>query len=156
MNEFFLTLFKNFNDLIKRKHFEMLDWLFTEEKFLKEQGWTRGYISSFTKKIKNYIPKDKYIYKEKNEINFPNKSHGELIVFKKSDNSEGINLIKHIRNGIAHGRAKLKTIKKENWIELIDYKGSEQTAYMKMPFNLVFEFYEIYQDISKKIGKGEN
>lgn len=48
---------KLFNTLVNESLIEdwanILDWLFDDERFSSERGWTRGYVGNFTKKVKN-------------------------------------------------------------------------------------------------------
>lgn len=47
---------KLFNTLVNESLIEdwanILDWLFDDERFSSERGWTRGYVGNFTKKVK--------------------------------------------------------------------------------------------------------
>ena len=67
---------------------------------------------------------------------------------------EAKDIVRHIRNGIAHGRAALCTRNKIRCIELTDYgkygekneKGG-QTAYLLMPVVFIQDLYNIYTSI---------
>lgn len=90
---------------------EALDWLFDDQKFSEERNWNRGYVSKYTKKIKaqehlsnaeNRVYYGKCIAKdfEKNDDRLP-------YITMKSGDSFARDLMRHIRNGIAHGNANI-------------------------------------------------
>ena len=65
-------------------------------------------------------------------------------------------LIRHIRNGIAHGESTVCNVDSELYIEVIDYSDKtkspeKQTAYLFIPLSYVTQFYKLYDDINKSI-----
>ena len=160
---------KFFNTLVSEKLIEewavTLDWLFDDRKFSKERNWNGGYTASYTKKIKTlrYLSdKEKRVKYQKCECtDFPNQSKNQkkkrlpyILMF----NSDGFarDIVRHIRNGIAHGESNISTIKSELFIEIIDYSDKtksleKQTAYLFLPLSYITQFCKIYEDINKSI-----
>ena len=64
-------------------------------------------------------------------------------------------IIRHIRNSIAHNRV---AIKENNFIEIKDYKNNTDasndinaTCFMYMPLNYILQIHNIYKNIKKAI-----
>ena len=134
----------------------LLDWLLDDSRFEK---WSSGYVGSFTKKIKRLdgIGDNTYFYDSARNLRFPLKNDPKrLLIMMCMGDSEGKDLVRHIRNGIAHGKA---TISKYNgilYIEIIDYsKLNVQSAYMYMPVNFINQIHKIYTDVEKSIINGK-
>ena len=162
MGKFFNCLVSE--DLIK-DWASTLDWLFDDLKFSAERNWNGGYTSSFTKKVKEL----KYFVDNKNCVkyskckgaDFPNQSKKRrreclpLIVMSQKE-SFARDLIRHIRNGIAHGNTAVHKVKGELFIEIIDYTDKskspdKQSAYLFLPLSYITQFYKIYEGINKSI-----
>lgn len=142
-----------------------LDWLFDDSKFSKTRNWNGGYTSSFTKnikKLKHMSDKEKRVlYGKCNSDDFPNQNktkrkkrlpyimmtHGECFAR---------DLIRHIRNGIAHGETDISKVGDSLYIEIIDYSDKtksldKQTAYLFIPLSYITQFNKIYEEINKSI-----
>lgn len=160
---------KVFNRLVSEKLIEewalTLDWLFDDLKFSNDRNWNRGYTSFFTKKVKKleYLSdKEKRTkYGKCDCTEFPNQNKNQnkerlpYIVMSKSE-SFARDLIRHIRNGIAHGESTVCNVDSELYIEVIDYSDKtkspeKQTAYLFIPLSYVTQFYKLYDDINKSI-----
>lgn len=131
---------------------EILDWLFDDERFSEGRGWTRGFIGSFTKKIKRLpnLGENNYFYNAAKDLHFPESAPTTLTIMHTKGDSESRDLIRHIRNGIAHGKTTLSKPNGELHIEIVDYgKTKEQTAYMFMPVRYIFLIYEAYKQVEK-------
>lgn len=131
---------------------ETLDWLVDDNKFDK-QYWSRGYVGSFTKKIKRLdnIGHQNYFYNSRENLDFtiPERLNKPLIISAKGD-GEGRDFVRHIRNGIAHGNTDFKKVKGILYIEIIDYNASkEQTAYIFFPITYITEIHKKYKDVEK-------
>lgn len=142
-----------------------LDWLFDDLKFSSERNWNGGYVGSFTRKIK----KLKYLSDNSNSVwhgkvqvkDFPNqnktrKKAKENCIIMKAGDSFARDLVRHIRNGIAHGQATITNSKCELYIEIIDYSdksksADKQTAYIYIPMEYITTFYKIYSEINNSI-----
>ena len=135
----------------------ILDWLFDDSKFDKKI-WSSGFVGSFTKKVKklDHIRKDNYEYCKRDEIIFPTKfdKNDPVKIKMVAGNGEARDIIRHIRNGVAHGQSKLLTGKEITYIEIIDYnKNREQTAYISLPIEHIGLIYKFYLEIEKNIAK---
>ena len=143
----------------------ILDWLFDDLKFSEGRNWNGGYTSSYTKKLKKlkYLSeKEKRVHHGPCQIDdFPNQSgkkgrkRAPYIVMSSRD-SFARDLIRHIRNGIAHGEAEISKVKDNLYIEITDYfdktqKPEKQTAYLFLPLAYITEFYKIYDEMNKSI-----
>ena len=162
---------KFFNQLASEKLIidwaSTLDWLFDDLKFSKERNWNRGYTGLFTKRVRQLSglsDKSKnFIYGKIKHEDFPNQIKGSrrkratLIMIAQGD-AIARDLIRHIRNGIAHGQTTLYKVKEELYIEIIDYSDKlkspcKQTAFICIPLSYIPQFYKIYSDINTSIIK---
>ena len=101
----------------------LFDWLFDDDRFDERCGWTGGYIGAFTKKTKKLFENFgvNYNYARCKELTFCRTSN-HTIAFFSAGESEGRDLVRHIRNGIAHGRTVMQKINDELYIEIKDFK----------------------------------
>ncbi|MFQ7139835.1 MAG: hypothetical protein ACLRQK_10435 [Evtepia sp.] len=138
-----------------------LDWLFDDNRFAKEKGWTPGQVGKFTKKAKKLLGvKDEYFICAKLDlINFPeSRQYHNPVIMMGTDNSMARALVRHIRNGIAHGKTAIYKEKEELYIEIKDYGKtsgnlSGQTAYLYFPLSYIHKLYELYAEIEKAWAK---
>lgn len=160
---------KFFNCLVSEKLINdwasTLDWLFDDLKFSKDRNWNGGYTSSFTKKIKKikYLSdkENRVIYRTKiKHTEFPNqcKMNNKRTPYVMMLQGDGFarDLVRHIRNGIAHGETSIKKVCDELYIEILDFSDKsktpgKQTAYLFMPLSYITQFYRIYDDINNSI-----
>lgn len=160
---------KFFNRLVSEKLINdwasVLDWLFDDLKFSEYRNWNSGYISSYTKRIKTleYLSnKDKRVlYGKLKTSDFPNQSKSQHkkrlpYIMMLSGDSFARDLIRHIRNGIAHGETTISKIGENLYIEIIDYSDkakslNKQTAYLFIPLSYITEFFKIYNEVNKSI-----
>ena len=102
-----------FNDLLSEGLIEnwagLLDWLFDDERFSSQRGWTSGYVGAFTKKVKRIskIGKGNYSYDSIKNLSFPNTKSSSIKMIHAKGDGEARDLVRHIRNGIAHGKTKI-------------------------------------------------
>ncbi len=158
---------KFFNQLVSENLIanwaEVLDWIFDDLKFSKERNWNGGYTSLFAKKIKQIpgIKNQKFLYEKINPSDFPNQIKGSrrkrsaLIMMVKGE-SVAKDLIRHIRNGIAHGQTKMYKVGSELYIEILDFMGetkslNKQTAFICIPIDYIIAFYKVYSEINLSI-----
>lgn len=138
-----------------------LDWLFDDNRFSKEKGWTPSQVGKFTKKAKKLleIKKENFVCAKLDLIDFPeNRQYHSPIILMGLDNSEGRALVRHIRNGIAHGKTSINKEKDELYIEIKDYGKtlgipSGQTAYLYFPLSYIHKLYELYVEIENAWNK---
>lgn len=129
----------------------LLDWFFDDDKF---DGWTPYLLGRYTKRLKKMpgIGDNNYQYDAIKNLSFPKRITKQKIKVLSGRNSgEAKDWVRHIRNGIAHG--KTRTIKEpdELWIEIKDYnKSGDQTAHMYFPISYIFKTFEIYKEIDKQ------
>lgn len=138
---------------------EILDWLFDENRFSKEQGWSSGYVGKFTKKV-NCLPmmsNNKKVSALKN-LEFPKKTTSNLVmVIMGKSGSEGKDIVRHIRNGVAHGHVRIKNCKSQLWIEIEDFnRNKQQTAYLFFPIDYIKKIHQIYCEIEKSKNNDRN
>ena len=107
-----------------------LDWLFDDLKFSKERGWNGGYTASSTKKVKKLKhlsdKEGRVKYGKCTEIDFPNQCKNQRkerwpYIAMTSGDSFVRDLIRYIRNGIAHGNTNISKVGSECYIEIIDF-----------------------------------
>lgn len=143
----------------------VLDWLFDDLKFSQERNWNRGYVGNYTKKLKEleYLSdKDgKTVYGKIDYKDYPNqiknsrKKQTPYIMMPKGTGFAR-DLIRHIRNGIAHGGTSIYKVKDKLYISIIDYsddskKPEKQTAFLCFPLSYIVKFADIYNEVNKSI-----
>lgn len=134
----------------------LLDWLFDDNRF---QNWSSGYVGSLTKKIKRLplIGDKTYFYGSAKNINFPtNRTTKDLLIMMTKGDGEAKDLIRHIRNGIAHGKAALFKQNSRLYIEIVDFsKNGNQSAYLCIPIDYINKIHKLYQDVKKSKDKSQ-
>lgn len=73
-----------------------------------------------------------------------------------SNGSLGVDLVRHIRNGIAHGNAELYRANALDYIEIKDFGLKGQTAYIAIPLPYLSRLYCIYQGIEDEHAAGNS
>lgn len=157
-------------DLIK-DYAAVIDWFLSEDdKFPSSigknglPGWTSNDVGRFTKKVKasmgikskNY---KNFSYEVKTKIQFPKRKYRKDSNFPKlymtNGNSEGRDLLRHIRNGIAHGNSTIFPRDQTYVIEFIDFdKDSKtQTAYILFEMKVLKELKELDESMQVEIVK---
>lgn len=64
--------------------------------------------------------------------------------------SESRDFIRHIRNGIAHGKTKIVRKNAKLWVEIKDNNTKkQQTAYLFMPIQYIYNVHKYYVEIDK-------
>lgn len=141
-----------------------LDWLFNDDRFSSIKGWDKAKVCRFTKQVKKLagFTKESFLCCRLDTIAFPNAENPPRIaniptILMGTGEAEGRALVRHIRNGIAHGNSRCFKIKKELYIEIIDYGKAEsakitktnQTAYICIPLNYIPQIYNIYSAIER-------
>lgn len=133
----------------------VFDWLFDDRKY---DDWSSPELGNFVKEFKKHdaIKNGKYVCGKRTEVtpedyNRKRCKNKKSIVIMIKGAGEGRDLVRHIRNGIAHGRAMLCTRQGTRCLEMTDYgkfgekteKGG-QTAYLLIPVDFVYYLYELY------------
>lgn len=137
------------NEGLMREWASLLDWIFDDEKF---SNWTSGYVGSLSKKIKKMpnLNKKNYLYDSAKKLPFDKKPDDKSIkVLLGKKDGVAKDFIRHIRNGIAHGKTNI--IKKAGvlYIEIVDYSKGNQTAYIFMPISYITEIHKLYNNVKK-------
>lgn len=130
---------------------EILDWLFDENRFSSQKGWIPNRIGLFTKRVKRQLNIKDANYKcgSAKDLCFKADPKENAMIFSRSG-SEGKDIIRHIRNGIAHGRCEIKKSRNALFIQIEDYNPSgNQTAYMYVPLDSIRTIHTIYKEIEK-------
>ena len=150
------TFFRDLvNNSLINEWAENIDWLFRDDKFEK---WGKSEKTRYSKMIKRYLANDNVIFerllvKEFNEKMFEEKIRepSSLYVYINVCNSEGIDLLRHIRNGIAHSHCSIEKNKRGKLLlRITDYnKNKERTAEIKVPIDIITKLRNLYKNIPK-------
>ncbi len=153
-----------FSHIAKNGFFEKwapaLDWYLSSEHF-KNEKW-KDYISVFTKEVKriSYLKRIEIKYGIEGKMNYPRRRPNSIrvVLTQTSEDSKSVgkDLVRHIRNGIAHGRARFTKIGDNSYIEIQDYKDdnqTKQTAYILFPKDCIISIYEVYLNVAKRVEK---
>lgn len=148
-----------FNQLLEMGLIEewvpVLDWLLNDSRFSVECGWNKQKKTSFTNKIKSQFFKDCWMTTNSKNANWEiNSEMTHYVKMVDSGKPIGECFVRHIRNGIAHGRTKIIKQNEDIIFEIYDYKisntGKKQTAYIKMPIRELINIYELYMEIQNE------
>lgn len=137
------------------KYAEILDWLFRDGKFDSSIWDNKNKVQAFTKAFYKFdgFAKDQSFYASKKNLVFPCAGSYDKqpvpTIYMSAGESYARDLLRHIRNGIAHGKAEVYAVETELLIELLDF-GKEssqengQTAYMVLPLEYIEKIYKLY------------
>ena len=131
---------------------ELLDWLFDDNRFSVENGWTSGYVGAFIKKVKRIpnLGNHNYQYGPIKDLNIPQTTPDGLTIIHAKGDGESRDLVRHIRNGIAHGKTELSKPNGELHIKILDFNNQgEQTAYIWMSITQLQLIYKAYAEVKK-------
>ena len=135
----------------------LLDWLFDDNKF---DNWSSGYVGSLSKKIKRleFFGDNNYVYDTYKSINYPNEKDKKSIkVIMTRGDGEAKDIIRHIRNGIAHGKSTIYKTKGTTFIEILDYNmKKQQTAYIYIPLEYISRIFTLFNDVEKSKNNDRN
>lgn len=141
------------------KWIKIIDWILNDDKF---RMWRSSDLTKYTKSFKSFewIARGKYVYGKRTEVNpedynrRKNRQKKSIIIMVNGQ-GEAKDIVRHIRNGIAHGRAKMCTRNGVKCVELKDYgkfgsteEKSGQTAYMLIPIDMIEKLYDLYNRLS--------
>lgn len=127
---------------------EAFDFVFSEEKFDSSLWDNRNKVRSFTNGLHKFNGWNNHTlqYGPSKEMSFPSMGswkslHGPC-VHMSCGTSEGRDFLRHLRNGIAHGRNEVHSKDGELYLELADYKDAScktQTAYLLIPLSYLID-----------------
>lgn len=133
---------------------EVLDWLFDDNRFDNNNGWNSKMSGQLTRKIGKLekIEKRNFIHDSIRNLTFPDSYYDRnetnvSIIISNNTGSKCKDLVRHIRNGIAHGHTRCKNIDGTPYIEILDYNKNTQTAYIYMPIDYIAQIYDMYVSI---------
>jgi len=137
---------------------EIIDWLFDDHKF---DNYTSDNKKKLTNRIKKLpgLTKESYICDSKKHLVFPSNSKKSITIIISQGNSQSEDLIRHLRNGIAHGHAKCLAIKGIDYIEIKDFGKSKeskendytnQSAYILLPLDYLSKIYTFFTEIKNE------
>jgi hypothetical protein len=129
---------------------ESLDWLLSDSRFV-ESRWDKNRVTRFTKQAKR-LPGAPSVWQieASTRIAWSQKTSSTPLIQMINGDSEGKDLLRHIRNAIAHGNAAIRHRKGELLFEGRDFSnkaGKPQTAYLLFPLELISKWYELYKSI---------
>lgn len=133
---------------------QTFDWLFHDERFPKERGWDSSLVGKFTNRIKKmeFFAEGVFEHGSAKKLIFPKTTPKSIpTVIIGTNESQGRDLMRHIRNGIAHGRVKVLKQEKTVYVEIVDMKATQQTAYLYVPYTYILGLYQIYKEMEHAI-----
>lgn len=139
------------------------DWLFAD-KFDKNLWSNQNRVQSMAKRIRklNGLRREDFICDALKRITLPEagtfkSQRCPTILFGEGD-GEARGWIRHIRNGIAHGNCHAVLINGEPCLELLDFSDDShrnQTAYILVPLEYLFETKRIYDELEANWKKAD-
>ena len=136
------------------EYIDDLDWYLNGKHFSSDIVWNKTRKASFTRKInKKFEKSERYEKGNQKDLCFEKASHHSkrIHIFFTDGNGVGASIIKHIRNGIAHGNCSVYFPKGEPFIEIYDFNSKkDQTAYMYFPLRYVHEIADLYKITEKE------
>lgn len=142
-----LTSLEKRNLLLDYTH--TIDWYLNGGFYRPNIRWTAVKKSSFTKRVKNDLGIRKKQNKDAGYEPCNHRSKKKKYVYTVG-NGEGESLLKHIRNGIAHGNCELFFPGRTPFIEIKDFTDEtrrHQTAYIYMPLENLKTIVSIYKQL---------
>lgn len=149
-----------FSELAERNLFSTyaaaLDWILSDHKFSVNLWDNKNKVQAFTKAFHRMegVSQGRVHYEPKRGTTFPRlgeyRQHKLFTFYITRGNSEARDLIRHIRNGIAHGHIHVHELDGELIVELLDFgkesnQPDRQTAYMVFPLRFLNDIFELYR-----------
>ena len=137
---------------------DLLDWILSDDKFDK---WNSGHIKQYTSFINSYpcVKKNNFFHEniKKTRTLIPSNNKRGFYVVLQGNKSISRDLIRHIRNGIAHGNIRFR--KNRQYLEIRDFYANnfkyankgDISAYIMIPCSFIFDLKKKYFEIDKKI-----
>ena len=143
----------------------ILNWLLMDEAFSDKSIWTAANVARFTKQFKSAVGFKKDAFKHEGGLAYfksPASRHSALVMMSSGD-SEGRDLVRHVRNSIAHGFARLYDSHFDcgGFIEFLDFRhaggkqrgSTNQSALIVLSVIDLEMLYCCYRDIEISAGK---
>lgn len=140
---------------------DTLDWLLDEDRFSERSGWDSNLIGRFMNTLKKElgVSEDNYQVGALKNLVFPKpitkNQQPHVVVMMGKGNSKGRDIVRHLRNGIAHGRTNCFRRNGVLWIEISDYGNDssnskfQQSAYILLPAEKFLKIHKIYLEVEK-------
>ncbi|NLF84463.1 MAG: hypothetical protein GX568_10875 [Candidatus Gastranaerophilales bacterium] len=151
-----------FEDLSTYKLFNgwanILDWILDDDRFPQTLGWTPGKKRMFTTRSRKLFGEGMLVTGANKDLQWDSLDDKSPFVQMTTDGSEGQSLIRHIRNGIAHGNVEITKRGSTLWIYICDYKDNPriQTAFISFPMDYIIQLHRIYSEIERGIKNDKN
>lgn len=134
-----------------------LDWILSTSFFENKEIWSKGSVSTFTKKLKCLLECKDKSFVHKGNPSFPDvkdkrRRPKNPVIIMSSTESEGRDFLRHLRNGIAHGSASIYNVSTGLFLEITDYKDDthkKQTAYFAIKADSFLRITALYKEIEK-------
>ncbi|MDR1217214.1 MAG: hypothetical protein LBJ99_01365 [Oscillospiraceae bacterium] len=142
---------------------DILDWLLAPDgsRFSKERGWGKTKDISpkvrFINRAKKQlgISKDNWEWASRPKLNFAFEERAGRRVSIAQGDTQAEDLVRHIRNGIAHGQTDIRNQNGELWIEIKDFnKSGDKTAYFWIPMQFIKDLHKIYREVENSLASG--
>lgn len=145
---------------------DTIDWLLSNDRFTEEKGWDKNKKNKFTRTAKKMmsLPKDNYIHESLKNISFSDimkrsKKTKTCYIVMAGSGPFCTDLVRHIRNGIAHGHTEIRKAGSKLYIEILDYSDNTQktqTAYIFLPLTCIPDLQKIYVTIESQSWQKES
>ncbi len=126
----------------------ILDWIISSDGdfFPKSRHWNKTDVSHFTQSVGGMLVRTRIVHAATKDIPFPKRSAITPCIYIGQCDSFARDLLRHIRNSIAHGHAEFKRIKGKDMLELRDYgRSGLLSAYILMPADFPVSLYALYK-----------
>ncbi len=146
-----------FQELLDNNQLEswvpLLDWLLSNDRCSKQRGWGQKKKRDFTTQIQTLIGSDNWQIQAAKNVVWEFEESDNVHIVMNNAGSAGESLLRHIRNGIAHGMARIVQRNNDLYLDLKDYHNEScntQTAHVWMPIGLLFDIHSVYKAIEAK------
>lgn len=156
---------KFFQSLVKFQLFDnwvgVLDWILDDNRFSETLGWTVGKKRTFTNRSRKLFSKGNLVTGANKNLQWDSLDYKSPFVQMMTDGSEGQSLIRHIRNGIAHGNVEVTKRESTLWICIWDYKYNQDksrtpTAFISFPMDYITKLHSLYSEVERGIKNDKN
>lgn len=143
---------------------EAFDFILSDGKFDPYLWDNRNKVKGFTKGLHRLTGwNDSTVqYGSLKSMSFPSMGSWTSMhapcVYMNQSNSEGRDFLRHLRNGIAHGRTAVYNKGGKLYLELVDYKDAScntQTAYFMIPLTYLIAVFNLYKSKEQQWKKGK-
>ena len=145
----------------KKQWGQVFDWLFDDSKFNKNCGWDKTGHTNFTEAMKKLdsFPNTSFVYKKSSTEapSIPSSTHcpdkATVIIGDKIHIGEKV--VRHIRNGVAHGNATIDERDSIFYVKISDVKNKINTAFIYIPLSCICDICALYREIEQSFTDNE-